>query len=555
MKPYGGHPQFLNYQDSVEAEKGISGKKNGSESAEHKPTFHLEPVDLLAGPPLLKIDFALSTGEKNTVEVVFINKDGKPFSEWSETVLASAYFPKTARFPTEKTKHALLYGSRSAVLVIVIKEKKKDISLQHVRSLGGMVTRLLAKEPFTDAYVYFDVFAGSSKMKCEGALHAFIHGLQTPTYRFDDLKQKKDDEMKLKHISVHASRVSFEREIEIRDFVNGLVCAEHLSRRWVDMPAQVNCFSTTDVTRLVHEIYDRNREIRDVLELEEIHGEALNQNGLNALWSVGKGRMPEAPPALLILKYMGAGERKPIVAFVGKCLVFDTGGEQIKPDDGMLGMKADMGGAAAVLAAFNLLVTRRAKVNVVATLAVADNAISSHSYHAGDVVRTYRGKTVEVTHTDAEGRLALADAIAYTEVNYKPDSLITLATLTGAAVVALGHEFAALYGKTNRMVDTLKSASGKTWNKAWHMPLNESEHAVVKPSQIADTTNLGDRPGGSISAAKFVMSFAETKHVGHLDIAPVAMEGYDATDVQQKCSGGWGPALLWEAAHLLGKRK
>ncbi|HEY4486689.1 MAG TPA: leucyl aminopeptidase family protein [Candidatus Paceibacterota bacterium] len=480
----------------------------------------------------------------NCIDVVFVNEDGEPLTEQTKTLLQNGGLPKTARMPKGKLAHAILFGKKSTFLVVCV-------GMKSLRILGGRITRILKDEQFTVARIHADPLSFIKKRDVPERFQAFLHGMQTPTYSFD-LKtgEKKKRSLETIYFSGNIG-IPVEQAEKIARFVKKLVFAEHFSRVLIDLPPQAGCMSTTDMVRLVKQIAADDAAN---ISLEIIEGEDLDTKGLNALWSVGKGRT-DAPPALAVLSYSGGGKEKPTVALVGKCLVFDTGGENLK-SSGIEDMKLDMSGAAMALATVLMAKTLKAPINLVATLAIADNAVSGSSYHPSSVLRSYRGKTIEVLDTDAEGRLALADAVEYTEEQYKPDYLITLATLTGACVVALGSDFAGLFAKTPEMVEVIEAASKKTWNKVWHMPLAEAEHTVLKESKIADVANLGERWGGAITAAKFILEeFVHTKHAAHLDVAGVAAEAPDATGVKSAFATGWGPALLWEVVHMLSKNK
>ncbi|MDP3726398.1 MAG: leucyl aminopeptidase family protein [bacterium] len=513
--------------------------------------FHLEPTDLLRPFELLHIGTVTFIPRKNLIaNVIFVDEDGKPYGKSAESYVALV--PHAGYLPTEKNPHSFyVVNDRIPLVMIFVKRKEGRLSVRDLHALGGKVTRFFAHKHFSHATVWVDGLDIDKKLSEKEALIHFVHGLQTPTYRCDDLKSKKEDPMRLRFVAVCGFKLKEAEAQKAIEFANELTLAEHYERLWIDMPTQVNCKSTTDMVNLARKIADS-----DLCEITVIAGEQLNSENLNALWSVGKGRMPESPPALVSLRYMGDPSAA-LVALVGKCLVFDTGGEDIKPAGEFADMKSDMGGGAMALATFDLAVKRRAPVNLVVTLAIADNAVSSKSYHPGSVLRTYRGKSIEVNNTDAEGRLVLADAIEWTEDNCKPKYLVTLATLTGAIVVGLGQEYAGLFPQTEKMACAIVKASKRTWNQVWRMPLFEAKQTKVKKSHVADTGNIGERYGGATSAAQFVMSFAEkTKHAAHLDVAGVAAKGgYDATGEKADFSTGWGPALLWELVHELSKKK
>lgn len=517
-----------------------------------------EGVDKSARARLLDVTFDAGDIHGSYVSVVFVDQDGNPASEESARIIEVAKvhgaFPRSARMPSGEITHDVIFHGSSALLVIQL-NKKKRMTLADVRKVGGQIVRALEHEKFKSAVVHFE---GAFKVPGgkKEAFMAFVHGLQAATYALTDFKtEKKERALKKVAILFNPYGPSDDPPYEkLRDLVNDIVVAEHLSRRWIDLPAQAGAMSTDDLVRHARIVAAQHE---DDVEIKVIRGDELKKKGLNLLWNVGKGRT-DSPPALVVLRYRGADEQAPTIALVGKGIVFDTGGENLKTGGGIDRMHADMAGAAIALATIDLVARRKAKVNLVVALAIADNSVSGSSYHPRSVLKSYRGKTVEVLDTDAEGRLVLADAVAYAEDTYKPDYLVTLATLTGACVVALGNEFAGLFAKTERIAGVIEEASKRSWNKVWRLPLTEAIHTKLDTSSIADVTNLGPRWGGAITAAKFILEeFAKTKHAAHLDVAGVAASmvgnAVDATSADAKFSTGWGPSLLWEVLQTLSK--
>jgi len=518
-------------------------KRRKATSETKTNSFSLKSINPLAVTPRpLWVVFS-DPHNANSIDVVFVNEDGDPLTEYTKELLKNSGLPASVRMPKGKFGHSILFGKKKTFLVMCV-------GMKSLRVLGGRITRVLLGQDFAVARIHIDPISFIKKRDIPERFQAFLHGLQTPTYSFDlKTKEKKKRPLEILYFCGDLGIPTGQAE-RIVHVVKNLVFAEHFSRVLVDLPPQEGCMSTTDMVRLAKRIAAGNTAHASI---EVIEGEDLDRKGLGALWGVGKGRT-DAPPALVVLSYRGAGKGKPTIAFVGKCLVFDTGGENLKTSGGIESMKCDMSGAAMALGTFCMAINMKAKVNLVVTLAIADNSVSGSSYHPSSVLQSYSGKTIEVKDTDAEGRLALADGVAYTEKNYRPDYLITLATLTGACVVALGNDFAGLFAKTPKMVEAIETASKKTWNKVWHMPLAEAEHTCLSESAIADVANLGPRWGGAITAAKFILDeFAQTKEAAHLDVAGVAAEAPDATGAKSAFATGWGPALLLEVIHILSK--
>jgi leucyl aminopeptidase len=239
--------------------------------------------------------------------------------------------------------------------------------------------------------------------------------------------------------------------------------------------------------------------------------------GMNSYLAVARGSENEAMMA--VVEYKGHPDAKPIV-LIGKGLTFDSGGISIKPSDGMDEMKYDMGGAAAVLGTLHALAELQLPLNVIGVLAGCENMPGGNAYRPGDILTSMSGQTIEVLNTDAEGRLVLCDALTYVD-RYDPDSVIDVATLTGACVIALGHHTTGLLANHNPLASELVGASEQAGDRAWRLPLFD-EYQEQLDSPFADMANIGGRPAGTITAAAFLSRFAKKYNWAHLDIAGTA---------------------------------
>jgi leucyl aminopeptidase len=276
------------------------------------------------------------------------------------------------------------------------------------------------------------------------------------------------------------------------------------------------------------------------IEVEVLDRAAMEKLGMGALLGVAQGSVREA--RLLVLKWNGGGKGEP-TAFVGKGVTFDTGGISIKPAAGMEAMKWDMGGAGAVAGALKALGLRKAKANIVGICGLVENMPGGNAQRPGDVVTTMSGQTVEVINTDAEGRLVLADAIAYVQRNFKPSTIIDLATLTGAILISLGHEWGGLFSNDEDLAGKLLRAGEESGDQLWRMPLAESFDRLID-SPIADMKNVGPREGGSITAAQFIQRFVENGvKWAHVDMAGKAWSD-KAASTYDKGATGFGVRLL-----------
>lgn len=280
------------------------------------------------------------------------------------------------------------------------------------------------------------------------------------------------------------------------------------------------------------------------VEVEILDEKKLAKLGMGAILAVGQGSA--RPPRLVIMRWHGAGAGTAApIALVGKGITFDTGGISIKPSAKMDEMKADMAGSAAVVGAVEALARARAPVPVVAAVALAENMPSDRACRPADIITTYAGKTVEVLNTDAEGRLVLADALAYVQEAYRPRAVVDVATLTGAIVVALGEEYAGAFVNDDALWGALAEASRATGEKIWRMPLAPAFREQVE-SAVADLQNIGkiDRAAGACTAAAFLEHFVQDGVPwAHLDIAGVGLFG-KARPAGPKGATGFGVRLL-----------
>ncbi len=289
------------------------------------------------------------------------------------------------------------------------------------------------------------------------------------------------------------------------------------------------------------------------LELEKLGCEVrimspaeLERLGMRAILAVGQGSV--RPPYVVVMRWRGSEDEKPI-ALVGKGVCFDTGGISLKPAAGMEEMKWDMGGAAAVVGAMHSLAGRKARAHVVGVIGLVENMPSGNAMRPGDVITAMSGKTIEVVNTDAEGRLVLADLLHYTKEELKPRAMIDLATLTGAVVVALGHENGGMFATDEELASKLLEAAKSVGEGLWRLPLGKAYSKHIK-SQIADIKNVGrGREAGASAGAVFVQEFVGDVPWAHLDIAGVTWSSRDLP-LAPKGATGFGVRLLDEVVRL-----
>jgi leucyl aminopeptidase len=366
------------------------------------------------------------------------------------------------------------------------------------------------------------------------AVAQFALGAALRAYKFDvyRTKKKKDDAERegASDIAIAVSDVAASRARV--DEILGLAEGVYLARTLVNEPA--NVLSPVEFARRASELSKLGVEV-DILDEGK-----MSELGLRALLGVGQGSENES--RLVVLRWNGGAPGAQPIAFVGKGVVFDTGGISIKPAASMEDMKGDMAGAAAVAGLFYALASRKAKANAIGVLGLVENMPDGKAQRPGDIVKSMSGQTIEVVNTDAEGRLVLADALWYVKDKYKPSFIIDLATLTGAILIALGQEHAGLFSNNDELSERLLAAGKATGEKLWRLPMGPAYDKLID-SKFADMKNTGGRHAGSITAAQFLERFVDKTPWAHLDIAGAGM-GSPASDINQSWGSGWGVRLL-----------
>jgi leucyl aminopeptidase len=359
-------------------------------------------------------------------------------------------------------------------------------------------------------------------------------GAALRSWRYDRYRTRLKDKQKptLTSITIVGGGDGAEKRYE--DRYAAVVEGVSLTRELVTEPANI-IYPETFVERVKESIRGSG------LEVQVLGRDEMAKLGMGALLGVAQGSVRE--PKLLVLKWNGGKAGETPVAFIGKGVTFDTGGISIKPALGMEGMKWDMGGAGAVAGAMKALALRKAKANVVGVCGLVENMPDGNAQRPGDVVTTMSGQTVEVINTDAEGRLVLGDAVTWTQKNFQPKIMIDLATLTGAMVITLGHEYAGIFSNDDKLAADLMKAADESGDKLWRQPLGEAYDRLID-SPIADMKNVGPREAGSITAAQFIQRFVDDGVAwAHLDIAGMAWSD-KAKATYDKGATGYGVRLL-----------
>jgi leucyl aminopeptidase len=417
----------------------------------------------------------------------------------------------------------------SRIVLIGLGKAKGEMKPVDIEAMGGALVGELGSSGVAEAAVAFDLPGEEGGV---AAAH-FALGAKLRSYRFDKYrtKEKPEDKPTLQRLSIHveASRTAQRTYGELEQVAEAIFFARDL----VSEPGNV--------------IYPKSlaEQCRTLsahgIKVEVLGEKEMTKLGMGALLGVGQGSRKESQ--LVVMQWQGdpKSKDKPL-AFLGKGVTFDTGGISLKPAAGMEDMKWDMGGSAAVIGLMRALAGRKAKANVVGIVGLVENMPDGNAQRPGDVVRSMSGQTIEVNNTDAEGRLVLADALWYCQDRFKPRFMIDLATLTGAIIIALGHEFAGAFVTDDELAERLVASGKATGDKVWRMPLAESYDRGMD-SDIADMKNSGSRDGGSCKAAMFMKRFTNDVPWAHLDIAGMAWSAKDKPAIP-KGATAYGVRLL-----------
>ncbi len=468
---------------------------------------------------MLDIAFARPALPKSGALVLLIGEGETPSGLWQQADEATGGAISRALEVSEfkggkgKTCMVLAPGAGLSRVLAIGLGKTAELSDTTLENAGGTVTSSLAREKAVAVASGALTPAQAARVGMGAALRA---------YRFDRYrtKEKPEDKPTLAKVTVLTSSAEKARTAwePLAAIANGVF----LTRDLVSEPPNVLNPA---------EMADRCKKLTELgLKVDVLGPKEMAKLGFGALLGVSQGSVNE--PRMVVMHWHGAGgpgkkgKDKP-VCFVGKGVTFDTGGISIKPAGGMEDMKWDMAGAGTVIGLMAALAGRKAKADVIGLVGLVENMPSGTAQRPGDVVTSYSGQTIEVINTDAEGRLVLADVLWYAQQKFDPKFMVDLATLTGAMIIALGHEYGGVFSNNDELAERLVEAGAATGEKLWRLPMHDDYDKQIK-SEIADMKNVGGRPGGSITAAHFIKRFVNDKPWAHLDIAGVAWSGKDA---------------------------
>lgn len=420
-------------------------------------------------------------------------------------------------------------GLKASRLIVIGTGKPSELKSEDFVKLGGSA---LGRAPKSADEVTIIGETSDGPMTADQVADLAL-GATMRAYSFDRYKTKRkedDEEPKQRKLTIGTADADKARKAwSAREaVVDGIVIARDL----VNEPANI---------LYPEEFARRAATLKKVgVDVDILDEKALTKLKMNALLGVGQGSVRES--RVVIMRWNGGKKGDKPLGFIGKGVCFDTGGISIKPAGGMEDMKGDMAGAACVVGLMHALAARKAKVNVVGAIGLVENMPDGKAQRPGDIVTSMSGQTIEIINTDAEGRLVLADVLWYVAKHYKPEFMVDLATLTGAIIVSLGHEYAGLFSNNDKLAERLVEAGNLTGERVWRMPLGP-EYDKQIDSKFADMKNTGGRMGGSITAAQFLQRFVDKTPWAHLDIAGTGM-GSPQSDINKSWGSGFGVRLL-----------
>lgn len=428
-----------------------------------------------------------------------------------------------------------IYGTVPQVVLMGF-GKESDLTANAFNTLGAGLEKFLETTASSDPVIHFTEFALKNLSQAE-AVAEFAFGFQLRSYHFDRYKTKRkaEDKSHLTHINIWVADATKAEAAftELQPVKDGIF----FNRDLLNLPPNV-LYPETFASHI--------KELEKIgLKVTILKEKDLEKIGMRTLLSVGDGSKHESHVAVVEWRH-GKKDERPL-AFVGKGVTFDTGGISLKPRTSMDEMKYDMGGAAVVVSLMKTLALRGAKINAVGIVGLVENMPDGAAVKPADIIESYSGQTVEILDTDAEGRLVLCDLLSYVQDKYKPQCVIDLATLTGAVLVALGHEYAGLFSNNDALAKQIEKAGTKVDEKVWRLPLHKNFDKLLD-SKIADIKNhVGGLTPGSSIAAQFLQRFIHKKMPWvHLDIAGTCILGTLPHPLSRQAISGYGVRLLNE---------
>ncbi len=437
----------------------------------------------------------------------FVSSFSERLPEWIKSGDVKTDFNKLVKMPSineQGYKRVLFIG-------LGTKNSLTEAKLREVFAAAG---KTLAELKASSVAIWTAPFT-NEKLVCEDVAFTAAEGLGLGAYKFEGYRtDSNEQEVELAAVTFisHADEDELKAAFEIGK-VHAYAVNE--ARNLVNMPP--NILTATEMANYARELAKKHD-----FEIEVLGKKEMEELGMGAILAVNKGSVEE--PQLIVLKYAATDTWEDVVGLVGKGVTYDSGGYSLKPKDGMVGMKGDMGGAAAVLGAMSIIGELRPAKNVIAVIAATDNMVSGEAFKPDDVITSLSGKTIEILNTDAEGRLVLADAVTYAK-QAGADYLVDVATLTGGVIVALGMDKTGALTNDEAFFEEVMYAAAETGEFVWRLPLTESDKKRLRKSDVADLNNSPGRDGHMIFGGGFVGEFAGDTPWVHLDIAGTSGTG------------------------------
>ena len=417
---------------------------------------------------------------------------------------------KIKEFKGDKDEEVTLYNLpevKAERVIFMGLGKLEKVDMDPLRIMVGKAVKALIMKKLSDVLIAVPL-AGKINMEMSSVLEAMLEGACLGNHLFDKYKKEKKHKP-LKKINFLVKPDEVRKYSRLSSRVKTVCQGTILAREWVSTPS-----NDKRPDRFARSIVTLAR--KENLKVTVLGEKELKQKKFGAIMAVAAGSMSK--PRLVVLEHNPRGATK-TVALVGKGVTFDSGGINLKPSAGLDEMKADMSGAASVAATMITAAKLKSKLRVIGIIPIVENMPSGNASRPGDIINSFDGKTVEIGNTDAEGRLILIDAISYGIKKYKPKTLIDMATLTGACVVALGEKIAGTFSFDDKLAEDIILSGQKTHERCWRMPLPEDYKELLK-SDFADLNNIGStRYGGAITAALFLAEFVGDTRWAHIDIA------------------------------------
>ena len=458
----------------------------------------------------------------NSVKIIFFNKKRKIsyIPSWFDQKIIS-FLEKTAS--SKDIKNLTLFRSEFGSFLIIFDDEQKDENKRlSNENLGGKAYDVIKKNFFKT----INIFLEDVELACN-----FLYGFCLKSYKFDNYKSDKKGDFKKNINLISDNYVEIKKSFNVYiDIINGVF----FTRDLVWKPANILKPAT-----FVNECKKLSKKGIKISIFDE---KKLKQLGMHALLAVGNGS--SQPSYVVVMEWKGGTKKDKPMAFIGKGVCFDSGGLSLKPSKSMEDMKWDMGGAGVVTGLMDSIAGSKLKRNVIGVIGLVENMPDGNAQRPGDVITSISGKTIEVLNTDAEGRLVLADLLAWTEEKFNPIFMINLATLTGAMIVALGNIRAGMFSNNNKLIEKIFKSGEKTGDKVWNMPLDDEYDKMIN-TEIADMKNIGGIGAGSITAACFLKRHIKKTAWAHLDIAGVTWNN-KPSDTNPYGASGWGVKLLFD---------